>query len=137
MHRNVANTVPANDTETSTVLQYAINNLGVKDIVISGHTYCGGINAVLSGYDRLDRELKRWLAPVNEIYLKNKQTIDLISDPLAKSRKLAELNVLSVAKIVSELHPVLEARSRDIPINIHTLLYELDKGTFFNLNTSF
>ncbi|OLY84379.1 Carbonic anhydrase [Smittium mucronatum] len=136
MHRNVANTIPEDDLETATVIQYAIEGLGIRDIVVSGHTYCGGIDAVLQNYDGLGQPIKRWLSPVNDIYQENKSYIDGLSDPYLKNRALSQLNVLNVVRKINNMESVVNARNNSIPINVYALLYLVENGTFVDLEAS-
>jgi hypothetical protein len=65
VHRNIANTVPADDLSAASVVEYAVVHLKVKKVVVCGHTKCGGANAALSDVD-LGGTLNAWLLPVRE-----------------------------------------------------------------------
>ncbi|OMJ07893.1 Carbonic anhydrase [Smittium culicis] len=133
-HRNIANSVTHDDIDTLAVLQYAVEDLKIKDIVIDGHTYCGGIKAVLSGYDELTGPLSTWLAPIKQLYDENKDTIDGITDPYLKSRTLSEMNVGRVVDLVNGLDIVVNARNEGHAVNVHGWLFLMEKGLFVDLN---
>ena len=65
MHRNIANTVHAEDLNAASVVEYAVTHLKVKKVVVCGHTKCGGANAALGDAD-LGQTLNTWLHPVRE-----------------------------------------------------------------------
>ncbi|OMJ26314.1 Carbonic anhydrase [Smittium culicis] len=133
-HRNIANSVTLDDVDTLAVLQYAIEDLKIEDVVIDGHTYCGGIKAVLSGYEELTGPLSTWLAPIKELYDENKATIDSMTDPYLKSRTLSELNVRRVVDLVNGLDLVVHARKEGQAVNVHGWLFLMEKGEFIDLN---
>ncbi|OLY81455.1 Carbonic anhydrase [Smittium mucronatum] len=133
-HRNIANSVTLDDVDTLAVLQYAVEDLYIKDIVISGHTYCGGIKAVLSGYDSLTGALSEWLAPIKQLYDDNSATIDGISDSYLKARTLTEMNVNRVVNLVNGLDIVTGARNNGQTVNVHGWIFLMESGLFHDLN---
>ncbi|OMJ21172.1 Carbonic anhydrase [Smittium culicis] len=133
-HRNIANSVTLDDTDTLAVLQYAVEDLKVQEIVIDGHTYCGGINAVLHDYEELTGPLSTWLAPIKKLYDDNKATIDSITEPYLKSRTLSEMNVKRVVDLVNGLDLVVNARNKGQTVNVHGWIFLMEKGIFQNLN---
>ncbi|OLY80704.1 Carbonic anhydrase [Smittium mucronatum] len=133
-HRSIAGSVGVNDTNALAAIQFAVEFLQVKDIVLSGHTYCLGIKAVIESYDQLTGPLLPWLAPINELYVNNKQTFDTITDPYLKARLLNEMNVERLVNLVNGLDIVTNARNKGQTINVHGWLFQVENGSFINLN---
>ncbi|OMJ21835.1 Carbonic anhydrase 2 [Smittium culicis] len=132
-HRNIANSVTINDNDTLAVLQYAIEHLKIKDIVVSGHTYCGGIGAVINGFEELGGALEDWLTPIKTMYDDNKKFFDKIKDPYQKSRALTEMNVERVVNLVNDLDFIKDARKSGQVVRIHGLIYLMETGRFVDL----
>ncbi|OLY79904.1 Carbonic anhydrase [Smittium mucronatum] len=132
-HRNIANSVTLDDVDTLAVIQYSVEDLHIKDIVISGHTYCGGIKAVLSGYDSLTGALSEWLAPIKQLYDDNRATLDAISDPYLQARTLTEMNVNRVVNLVNGLDIVTGARDNGQTVNIHGWIFLMESGLYHDM----
>lgn len=92
VHRNVGNIVPGNDLNALSVLEYAVEHLGVTDIIVCGHYECGAIKAALSRQDL--GLLENWLREIRNVYRLHKDYLDLISDEDEKYHSLVELNVI-------------------------------------------
>jgi carbonic anhydrase len=91
VHRNVGNLVPNNDNNSAAVVEYAIEHLNVKHVVVCGHYYCGGIVAAMQPRDL--GILNPWLRNVRDVYRIHRAELDAITDPDARHKKLVELNV--------------------------------------------
>ena len=92
VHRNVANLAPPQDANYLSVLQFAVDVLKVKHIMVVGHYGCGGVSAAIDGKRR--GLVDHWLHPIREIYQQNRGTLDAIADLGARLRRLCELNVM-------------------------------------------
>ena len=92
VHRNIANMVVHTDLNFLSVLQFAVEVLRVKHIIVCGHYDCGGINASLSNHDH--GLVNNWLRNIKEVYAKNSKELDAIEDMQQRSNRLVELNVI-------------------------------------------
>ncbi len=91
VHRNIANLVPNNDNSSASVLEYAINHLKVKQIVVCGHYNCGGVKAAMIPQDL--GVLNPWLRNIRDVYRTHKTELNAIEDEHLRYKRLVELNV--------------------------------------------
>lgn len=126
-HRNIANIINANDISSQGVIQFAIDVLKVKKIIVCGHTDCGGIWASLSS-KKIGGVLDLWLNPIRHIRAANLELLSKYNDdPKAKARKLSELNViLSVTSL--KRHPSASEALRKGEIEVWGLMYDVATG---------
>ena len=131
VHRNVANLVYAADLNCMSVLQFAVEVLRVKHVIVCGHYGCGGVRAALRG----DNEglIDYWLEPIKELARRREAELDSLADEEARINFLCEENVR--AQIVSLAHsPVMRrARKRGQQIMLHGWVYGLDNGLLRDL----
>lgn len=101
IHRNIANLVVNTDSNINAVVQYAVEHLHVKHIIVCGHYECGGIKAALNPSDM--GQLNSWLQTLRDVYRIHQNELDAISDSQKKFDRLVELNVkeqcLNIIKI--------------------------------------
>ena len=91
VHRNIANVVANNDLSAASVIEYAVDVLQVKHVVVCGHYYCGGVLAAMKPQDL--GILNPWLRNIRDVYRLHRLELDAIADEDAKYRRLVELNV--------------------------------------------
>src|ERR1051326_4604518 len=91
VHRNIANIVMPGDPNGLAVVQYAIEALGVRHVIVCGHYGCGGVLAVLEG--GVTGAVERWLEPLRQIASAHHAELDAIPDRIEKWRRLCEINV--------------------------------------------
>ena len=91
VHRNIANVVANNDLSAASVIEYAVDVLQVKHVVVCGHYYCGGVLAAMKPQDL--GILNPWLRNIRDVYRLHQSELASISDEDAKYRRLVELNV--------------------------------------------
>lgn len=91
VHRNIANVVINTDNNINAVIQYAIEHLHVKYIIVCGHYECGGITAALNPTDM--GQLNSWLQTIRDVYRIHSEELDAITDITKRSDRLVELNV--------------------------------------------
>jgi carbonic anhydrase len=91
IHRNIANLVVSTDSNLNAVVQYAVEHLKVKHIIICGHYECGGVNAALNPSDM--GQLNSWLQTLRDVYRFQQKELDTIVDNQKKFDRLVELNV--------------------------------------------
>jgi carbonic anhydrase len=130
VHRNVANVVVHTDLNCLSVLQYAIDALQVKDIIVCGHYGCGGVRAALAG-TKLGL-IDNWLRHVQDVNRKHASELDGLSAE-AREDRLCELNVLEQAINVCQTTIVQDAWERGQSISVHAWIYRLDDGLLRDL----
>jgi carbonic anhydrase len=131
VHRNVANLVFHNDFSCLSVLQYAIDVLGIEHVIVCGHYGCGG---VLAAYEQRALGLvDNWLLPIRDIArLFAPQLAELPGDA-ERADRLCELNVLFQARRVCRTTIVQQAWERGHPLTVHAWVYRLTDGLLRNL----
>ena len=92
VHRNVGNQVNGQDLNALTVLEYAVEHLGVEHIIVTGHYDCGAVRAAQSNQDL--GLIENWVRMIRDVHRLHRRTLDAIDDPEMKHRKLVELNVV-------------------------------------------
>src|SRR5687767_10525576 len=93
VHRNIANLAPPLDANVQSVLQYAVEVLRIKHIIVCGHYGCGGVQAALREWSGLP--LENWLAYVRAVYRAHKEELDAAPGEEMRWRRLCELNVMA------------------------------------------
>src|SRR6201992_2500495 len=99
VHRNVANLAPPQDANYLSVLQFAVDVLKVKHVMVVGHYGCGGIRAAIDGQRR--GLVDHWLHPIREVYHDHRHELQAIADDMAMHNRLCELNVIRQVKNVA------------------------------------
>jgi len=131
VHRNVANLVVHTDLNCLSVLQYALDALQVKHVIVCGHYGCGGVKAALDGL-RLGL-LDNWLRHVEDIAHQYHAELDGL-DGAARVDRLCELNVLEQASHVCETTVIQDAWARGQDVNVHAWIYGLRDGRLRDLD---
>jgi carbonic anhydrase len=134
VHRNVANLAPPQDTNYLSVLQYAIQVLGVSDILVVGHYGCGGVQAALRNA-RLGL-IDHWLSPVREVMREHASELDALPDEVARHDRLCELNVLRQVDNVATNPFVLEAWEKGQNVAVHGWCYSIADGLITDLGAT-
>jgi carbonic anhydrase len=132
VHRNVANVVSPSDTNCVAVVQYAVEALGVRHIIVCGHYGCGGVEAALGG--TLHGAIDRWLQHVRDVRSAHAAELERLGDNAARWRRLCELNVAAQVRSVSEIPAVREAWLHGHKLYIHGWIYDLRDGLLRDLN---
>jgi carbonic anhydrase len=125
VHRNVANIVAETDFNLLAVLQYAVDVLKVRHIIVCGHYGCGGVKAALENVRH--GIIDNWLSGIRSIYRQHRGEIDAMPPDDAADR-LCELNVLAQTDHLSRTSIVEDAWERGQQIAIHSWIYRLDNG---------
>lgn len=132
VHRNIANMVVHTDLNLMSVLQYAVEVLKVKHVIICGHYECGGVLASMTNVDR--GLVNKWLRNIKEVYFKHKNELNAIQDFNQRNRRLVELNVIEQVYNLAETSIVQRAwKKREL--KIHGWIYELKTGLVNELDT--
>ena len=139
VHRNVANLVINNDVNLLSVLDYAVNHLKVKHVIVCGHYGCGGVKAATTNND-FNQVLNMWLRNIKDIYRIHRDELDAISDESKRVDRLVELNVqeqiLNLAKTSiiqrvwkNDQRPVLHGWVYGLKDGIINPIFEMKAGT--------
>lgn len=130
VHRNIANMVVHTDVNFLSVLQYAVEVLKVKHIIVCGHYNCGGILTALS--NKRMGLVDTWVRNIKEVYAKHEQELSKIQDHAEKANRLSELNVIEQVKNLAKTSFVQEAwKTRSL--QIHGWVYGLETGRIKDL----
>ena len=132
VHRNIANQVMPTDANVLAVLQYAVEALGVRDIIVCGHEGCGGVKAALEG-NAPPPHVDGWLGNLRMIARLHEEELSAIADANGRARRLVELNVREQVYNVS-CTPVVQAAWADgRELRIHGWVYNPGEGRLRDL----
>jgi carbonic anhydrase len=131
VHRNVANVVVQTDFNALSVMQYAVEVLRVRHIIVCGHYGCGGVLAALRG-DRLGL-IDNWLRDIRETYESNRDLIDNLAGETERLDRLCELNVIEQVAHACRTTVVQDAWTRGQPLTVHGWIYGLEDGLLRDL----
>jgi carbonic anhydrase len=134
VHRNVANLAPPQDANYLSVLQFAVDVLKVKHIMVVGHCGCGGVAAAVDGKRR--GLVDHWLHPIREVAEVHHDELEAIANPRARLDRLCELNVLRQVKNVASDVFVQEAWARGQSLHVHGWIYALSNGLLRDLDVT-
>jgi carbonic anhydrase len=126
IHRNIANMVVHTDLNMLSVLEYAVNVLQVKHIIVCGHYGCGGVKAAMTRHSV--GIINKWLRNIKDVYRYHREEVDVIEDEESKANKLIELNVTEQVMNLAKTSIVQKAwKDRQAP-NLHGWVYDLHDG---------
>src|SRR5215468_2349180 len=134
VHRNVGNLAPPQDANYLSVLQFAVDVLRVKHIMVVGHYGCGGIAAAVDGKRR--GLVDHWLHPIREVAAENLEMLAGLADETARLNRLCELNVIRQVRNVAYDVFVQDAWARGQDICVHGWVYSLANGLVTDLNVT-
>ncbi|WP_329740970.1 carbonate dehydratase [Dyella sp. A6] len=131
VHRNVANVVVHSDLNALSTIQFAVDTLKVKHILVVGHYGCGGVGAVLakSQLGLIDN----WLKHIDDIAMKHADRLDPAQAMTIRHAHLCELNAIEQAVNVCRTTIVRDAWERGQPLAVHAWIYGLDNGHIHDL----
>jgi carbonic anhydrase len=132
VHRNIANMVVHTDMNLLSVLQYAVEVLGVQDILIVGHYGCGGVAAAATNrqYGLIDN----WLVNIRDVVRLHETELQGIGDEKQRLRRLVELNVLEQVQNLAKTNIIQNAMRSRTPPRLHGLVYDIADGVLKDLN---
>ena len=134
VHRNVANMVVHTDFNCLTVLQYAVDVLKVKHVIIVGHYDCGGVRAAYEGAD--NGMIDNWLRNIKDVQYNYQARIDALDSEDERVNLLCELNVMSQVSNVCHTTIAQNAWDKGQPLEVHGWIYSLRDGLLKDLNCS-
>ena len=135
VHRNIANLVNTLDLNAISAIQYAVEHLKVKHIIVCGHYDCGGIKAAMSPEDL--GLLNPWLRNIRDIYRLHRIELDAIADEKERNNRLVELNVQEQCINVIKLACVQERYIVDEYPIVHGWVFDISTGKLKDLNLDF
>ncbi|MEO6212840.1 MAG: carbonate dehydratase [Vicinamibacterales bacterium] len=131
VHRNVANVVVHTDLNCLSVIQYAVDVLDVRHVIVCGHYGCGGVRAALE--NRKLGLIDNWLRHVQDVRARHAVTLAGLEAPEQRIRRLCELNVIEQALHVCETTVVQDAWARGQELTVHAWIYDLHDGLLRDL----
>ena len=131
VHRNVANLVVHSDLNCLSVMQYAVDVLGIEHIIVCGHYGCGGVRSALEG----ERHglIDNWLRHIQDVRDKHASTVDGIPDSGNRCDRLCELNVIEQTINVCRTTVVQDAWLRGQGLSVHGWIYDIKDGLLQDL----
>ncbi len=126
IHRNIANQVNLNDMNLLSVLEYSVEHLNIKHIVVIGHYACGGVAAAVDGVNQ--GLIESWVSPVSELYLKHKNELSEFTNHQKMCDRLSEINLIEQTYNIIKT-PVMKRafKSGKFP-KIHAWLFDIYTG---------
>jgi carbonic anhydrase len=133
VHRNIANLVVPTDFNMLSVVQYAVDVLRVKDVIVCGHQGCGGVRAAMGPHQ--SGLVDHWLDHVRAVIRMHQAELDAIAAPDARYQRLVELNAIEQARNLARLPVIQAARERKADLKVHALVYDIREGLLRELAT--
>ena len=134
VHRNVANLVHRGDLNLLSVLEFAVETLDIRDIIVCGHYGCGGVRAAMDGHRH--GIIDHWLQPIRDIADANACELKALSSPDQKLNRLCELNIESQVASLARTPIIRSAWKRGKSLKIHGWVYGLSDGLLRDLECS-
>lgn len=131
IHRNVANLVVATDNNLNAVVQYAVEHLHVKHIVVCGHYECGGVKAALNPSDM--GQLNSWLQTLRDVYRFHQAELDALPNDKSRFDRLVELNILEQCINVVKIDHVQRSWYKTGYPQVHGWVFDVRTGLLKDL----
>ena len=132
VHRNIANVVIHTDLNCLSVIQYAVEVLKVKHIIVCGHYGCGGVRAALE--KKSFGLIYTWLRHIKDVYRHHQDKLDALTDENERLNLLCELNVIEQVANVCHTSIVQKAWSSGQEISVHGWIYSIEDGILKDLD---
>jgi carbonic anhydrase len=134
VHRNLANMVISTDFNVQSVITYAIDHLKVKQIIVCGHYYCGGVKEAMQAKDL--GLLNPWLRNIRDVYRIHKDELNLITNSDEKYNRLIELNVeeqcINLIKTSAVQKAIIESN-----LKVHGWIFDIRSGKLIDMKINF
>jgi carbonic anhydrase len=134
VHRNIANVVVHTDLNCLSVIQFAVDILKIRHIILCGHYGCSGVEAAMTKH-RIGLS-DNWLRHVQDVAAKHQEDLDKVVGQALRHRRLCELNVREQVENIAQCTAVQEAWERGQPLEVHGWIYDLKDGLLTDLNVS-
>ena len=131
VHRNVANVVIHTDLNCLSVLQYAVDVLHVRHIMVTGHYGCGGVRAAMANAEL--GLIDNWLRSIKDVYQQHRAALDAIADDEQRVDRLCELNIAQQVANVCHTTIVQNAWRRGADLSVHGFVYGIHDGILRDL----
>ena len=131
IHRNVANMVVSTDNNVNAVVQYSVEYLKIKHIIVCGHYECGGVRAALEPSDM--GQLNSWLQALRDVYRLHRQELDAITDQQKRFDRLVELNVMEQCINIIKIDHVQRAWAKTGYPTVHGWVFNVRTGKLIDL----
>lgn len=135
VHRNIANLVCNTDLNVMSVINYAVEHLHVKHIVVCGHYGCGGVKAAMTPKDM--GLLNPWLRNIRDVYRLHEKELDAIADDKAKNDRLVELNVIEQCRNVIKTAAIQQSYAKNKYPIVHGWVFGFHDGLLKDLEIDF
>ncbi len=126
VHRNIANMVVHSDMSMLSVLDYAVNVLKVKHIIVCGHYGCGGVHTAMT--NKKVGLIDNWIRHIKDSYRFHKEELDAIKDNKTRFDRFVELNVVEQVHDLAKTSIIQEAWNRNQEVHIHGWVYAIEDG---------
>jgi carbonic anhydrase len=134
VHRNIANMVVHTDMNMLSVLDYAVNVLKVKHVIVCGHYGCGGVQAAMT--NRHFGLIDNWIRHIKDVYRFHHEELSLIKDETARFNRFVELNVIEQVLDLAKTSIVQGAWEQGQDLHIHGWVYDVKDGLINDLNVT-
>lgn len=131
IHRNIANQVIATDNNINSVVQYAVEHLKVKHIIVCGHYECGGVKAAINPSEM--GQLNSWLQTLRDVYRFHRKELDAIEDAQKRFDRLVELNVREQCINIIKIDHVQRSWYKTGFPKIHGWVFDVKTGKLIDL----
>lgn len=135
VHRNIANMVIHSDMNMLSVLDYAVNVLKVRHVLVCGHYGCGGIQAAMKN-DSVGI-IDNWIRHIKDVYRLNHKELDAIEDETERFNRFVEINVIEQVCDLAKTSIVQAAWKKGQELSLHGWVYGLNSGYVTDLNVNF
>ncbi len=134
VHRNIANVVSAIDMNAQSVINYSVEHLKVKHIVVCGHYGCGGVKSAMDSCDL--GLLNPWLRNICDVHRYHKEELNAIKSEKGRYNRLVELNVIEQATNVIKIASVQQAMRKE-ELKVHGWVFDIETGKLIDLSIDF
>jgi len=135
IHRNIANVVSHTDLNFLSVMQFAVENLGVRDIIVYGHYGCGGVKAAYE--NKSNGLIDNWLANIKDVIRHHKSELNKIEDKDEKLNRLVELNVLEQIENIKQTSVYKQAVESGIKLKLYAWVFDFNTGLVLDLKKKY
>ena len=134
VHRNIANMIVHSDMNMLSVLDYAVNALKIKHVIVCGHYGCGGIKAAMNNTSI--GIIDNWIRHIKDIYRLHQQELNLIKDEIERFNRFVEVNVIEQVYDLAKTSIVQSAWKQGQELTLHGWVYGLNSGFVTDLDVN-
>ena len=134
VHRNIANMVVHSDMNMLSVLDYAVNVLKIKHVIVCGHYGCGGVLAAMS--NKQFGLIDNWLRHIKDVYRLHREELDSILDNEVRVNRFVELNIMEQVLNLSKTSIIQNSWQQNETLEIHGWVYDVANGVIRDLNVT-